>query len=227
MGTSTSPTGSRTCSSSAASTRTPPRSRRCWARIPAIAQAAVVGVPDDRMGEVGHAFVVPTAGTSLEPPRSSPGRGRTWPTTRSPARCRSSTRLPLNASGKVLRYELRDRASAAANDREALTVKFCNAMIGADPGDWTRLASRGRGGGLRLGGGVGPRRVPVVPGIASTRTRPMACRSSPPMRTGPTSGWRSRRWLRSRPGCASSPTSTCCRCATRSSWPRRWEPLHT
>ena len=32
------------------------------ARHPDVAQAAVVGVPDDRMGEVGMAFVVPTAG---------------------------------------------------------------------------------------------------------------------------------------------------------------------
>ncbi len=34
---------------------------------PDLAQVAVVGVPDERMGEVGVAFVVPTAGTTPEP----------------------------------------------------------------------------------------------------------------------------------------------------------------
>ena len=34
---------------------------------PDVAQAAVVGVPDERMGEVGFAFVVPVAGTAPSP----------------------------------------------------------------------------------------------------------------------------------------------------------------
>ena len=60
-------------------------------RHPAVAQAAVIGVPDDRMGEVGCAFVVP-------PPRHRPrpavrgarwrGPGTRWPITRCPATSR-------------------------------------------------------------------------------------------------------------------------------------------
>ncbi len=34
---------------------------------PSVAQAAVIGVPDERMGEVGMAFVVPTAGATVDP----------------------------------------------------------------------------------------------------------------------------------------------------------------
>ena len=52
---------------------------------PAVAQVAVVGVPDERMGEVGVAFVVPggagTVGRQSCRPRSSPGPRNAWPST--------------------------------------------------------------------------------------------------------------------------------------------------
>ena len=34
---------------------------------PDIGNVAVIGVPDDRLGEVGYAFVVPAVGTSPDP----------------------------------------------------------------------------------------------------------------------------------------------------------------
>ena len=60
---------------------------------PGVGQVAVVGVPDERLGEVGMAFVVPThrAPTST-PTSSSRGAASTWPTTRCRATSRSSTR---------------------------------------------------------------------------------------------------------------------------------------
>ena len=83
---------------------------------PGIAQVAVVGVPDDRMGEVGAAFVVGGPDTGAEG-RPEPSEIMSW--------CRETMAnykvprlvvvvddLPMNASGKVLKFELRDRATA-------------------------------------------------------------------------------------------------------------------
>ena len=62
-------------------------------RHEAIAQAAVVGAPDERLGEVGCAFVVLRAEARRRPPRSWPaGRASRWRTTRCRAAWTSSTR---------------------------------------------------------------------------------------------------------------------------------------
>ena len=58
-----------------------------------ISQVAVVGVPDERMGEVGMAFVVPRPGTHRRRRRRHRvGRASTWPTTRCRATSRCATR---------------------------------------------------------------------------------------------------------------------------------------
>ena len=81
----------------------------------AIAQVAVIGVPDERMGEVGMAFVVPRPGAAADAGRDrSPGAASRWPTTRCRAGSRSWTRCRMNASGKVTKFVLRERARGAA-----------------------------------------------------------------------------------------------------------------
>ena len=61
-------------------------------RHPDIAQVAVIGIPDERMGEVGMAFVVPRVGHLAERRRGrGAGPAPRWPTTRRPASSRSST----------------------------------------------------------------------------------------------------------------------------------------
>jgi HIP---CoA ligase len=80
-------------------------------RHPGVAQAAVVGMPDERLGEVGIAFVVPR-------PAADPGTlgeelvswaRETMANYKVPRRVEVIDALPLNASGKVLKTELRAR----------------------------------------------------------------------------------------------------------------------
>jgi len=79
----------------------------------AIAQVAVVGVPDDRMGEVGFAFVVPRPGVTVDPEELSAWAREHMANYKVPRFVEVVEALPLNASGKVLKYELRARAAAS------------------------------------------------------------------------------------------------------------------
>jgi acyl-CoA synthetase (AMP-forming)/AMP-acid ligase II len=90
------------------------------ARHPGIAAAAVVGVPDDRMGEVAHAFVVPVAGGALDPDDVVTWAKDNMANYKVPRTVEVVEALPLNASGKVLRYELRDRAARREGNNEVL-----------------------------------------------------------------------------------------------------------
>lgn len=80
---------------------------------PDIAQVAVVGVPDDRMGEVGVAFVVPVAGRSVDPAEIVAWAKTEMANYKAPRSVHVVDALPTNASGKVLKYELRDRLAAS------------------------------------------------------------------------------------------------------------------
>jgi HIP---CoA ligase len=75
-----------------------------------IAQVAVVGVPDERMGEVGVAFVVARPGTTIDPDELIAWSRERMANFKAPRRVVVVDELPLNATGKVLKYELRARA---------------------------------------------------------------------------------------------------------------------
>lgn len=77
---------------------------------PDIAHVAVVGVPDERLGEVGCAYVVPVPGATPGPEALIAWARENMANFKVPRRVEIVEGLPLNASGKVLRYELRDRA---------------------------------------------------------------------------------------------------------------------
>ena len=76
------------------------------------AAAAVIGVPDDRMGEVGMAFVVPTPGASLDAEALVAWSRDNMANYKVPRFFEVVDELPANASGKVLKNDLRDRAKA-------------------------------------------------------------------------------------------------------------------
>jgi acyl-CoA synthetase (AMP-forming)/AMP-acid ligase II len=81
-------------------------------RHPAIRQAAVIGIPDHRLGEVGMAFVVTsdrvTADDIIEWSRDQMANYKV------PRAVEILDELPLNATGKVMKDALRERADAAA-----------------------------------------------------------------------------------------------------------------
>jgi acyl-CoA synthetase (AMP-forming)/AMP-acid ligase II len=78
---------------------------------PAISQVAVVGVPDERMGEVGMAFVVLRPGGALDEAELIAWARERMANYKVPRAVRVVDALPLNATGKVLKYELRALAA--------------------------------------------------------------------------------------------------------------------
>jgi HIP---CoA ligase len=78
---------------------------------PGVGQVAVVGVPDRRMGEVGVAFVVPRAGATVDPDELIAWCREHMANYKAPRRVEVVEALPLNASGKVLKYQLREKAA--------------------------------------------------------------------------------------------------------------------
>ncbi len=77
-----------------------------------IAAAAVIGVPDERMGEVGMAFVVPVPGATLDKVGLVAWSRENMANYKVPRYFEIVDALPSNASGKVLKFELRERAKA-------------------------------------------------------------------------------------------------------------------
>lgn len=76
---------------------------------PDIADVAVVGVPDPRLGEVGKAYAVRRPGSTLTADDLIAWSRREMANYKVPREVEFVTELPRNASGKVLKRKLRAR----------------------------------------------------------------------------------------------------------------------
>jgi len=80
------------------------------ARLDGVAESAVIGVPDPRLGEVGRAFLVPRAGHALAEADVLAFCRERLANYKVPRRVVFRDALPRNASGKVLKRVLKEEA---------------------------------------------------------------------------------------------------------------------
>ena len=76
-------------------------------RHPRVAQAAVIGIPDERLGEVGMAFLVLHDGPPVTEAEIVEWSREQMANFKVPRRVAFVDALPINATGKVVKDELR------------------------------------------------------------------------------------------------------------------------
>ena len=89
----------------------PAEIERIIAAHPAVAQVAIVGVPCERQGEVGKAYVVARPGQTIDTKEFIAWCREHMANYKVPRHVEIVAALPTNASGKVLKFELRKKAA--------------------------------------------------------------------------------------------------------------------
>ena len=89
------------------------------AEMAEIAEAAVIGVPDARWGEVGRAYLILRDGHALDEVQVRAHCAARLAKFKVPATVVIATDIPRTASGKVLKHVLRDRALSEMGETDA------------------------------------------------------------------------------------------------------------
>ncbi|MCP9621403.1 AMP-binding protein [Nocardia otitidiscaviarum] len=97
----------------------PAEVEQALARLDGVAETAVIGVPDERMGEVGKAFVVRKAGSGLTADDVVAHAKTLLANFKVPRYVEFRDQLPYSAAGKVLKRQLRDDTGRAENEERA------------------------------------------------------------------------------------------------------------
>jgi acyl-CoA synthetase (AMP-forming)/AMP-acid ligase II len=89
----------------------PAEVEQALARLGGVAESAVIGVPDARLGEVGAAFVVARPGAEVTAEQVLAFCRERLAGYKVPSRVELRAELPRNAAGKVLKTVLREQAA--------------------------------------------------------------------------------------------------------------------
>ena len=82
-------------------------------RHPGVAQVAVIGIPDERLGEVGMAFVIPRTDHELDEAELITWCRDKMANYKVPRRIKVVSELHLNPSGKIMKFRLREQVESA------------------------------------------------------------------------------------------------------------------
>lgn len=88
----------------------PAEIEQCLLTYPGVAQAAVIGIPDERMGEVAMAFLLPAPGIEIEQAGFLAWCREQMANYKVPRRVQVLEKMPINAAGKVTKNVLREWA---------------------------------------------------------------------------------------------------------------------
>lgn len=94
----------------------PAEVEQCLARLPGVAESAVIGVPDERLGEVGRAYVRIASGSSLTAEDVIAHAKKHLANYKVPRQVEFIDALPRNPAGKVLKRDLRTQALQALQE---------------------------------------------------------------------------------------------------------------